>query len=320
MLAALVGWVVAVTLALRGADPGLSPFLVTTYSLALGTVAGRLLPTLASPRTLDLILTVTVALLVVTQLLRGGAGGWPLGYANANAALAVQLTALAGLRAVSAIGWRRAGLIGLAVVSYVQTLRAESVIGAGVGAGVLLLVLVPWLTRWLGRFTAALAGLAILAAAALNAGIAAQAPWAARADGLFDSTRTELWRSAYLLWRDSPWVGRGAGAFIDATPFPDADTEMAHSGLLQLAAEAGAVGVGLLALVVAAGLLIASRNRRSPAALGCVAWTALSVHGLFDHVQDFSWVMIAAGCVLGLASSEEFHVAQGERPVTRDRR
>ncbi|MFZ1411278.1 MAG: hypothetical protein WAS07_07470 [Micropruina sp.] len=304
-LAALTTWVMLVTLVLRGTDPGLGAVLVTAGSLAAGTVAGRGLHRSASSQAIDLALVGAVGVLVLGPLYRGGAGAWPLSYANANAALAVQLTALAGLRSFNASGWRRAGLVGLAVLAYGQTVLSQSVIGSGVGAGVLLLVLWPALGRLLGRVTPFLGGVIVLGASAVNAGVAADLAWAGRASRWFDETRRELWAAAYELWRGSPWVGNGAGAFSEATPIPDADTMMAHSGLLQMAAEAGLVGIGLLALVVGAGYVLAARPGGSAAALVAMAWTALCVHALFDHVQDFAWVMIAAGGLLGLASAGE---------------
>ena len=116
--------------------------------------------------------------------------------------------------------------------------------------------------------------------------------------------RVDLWSDAALLIRQEPIFGHGPQSFATASPTAasDPDTRAAHSELLQMAAETGLVGAGLLLLVVGWAYLALGRAAESgPAIVGAFAWSAFVLHALVDYVANFPLVVAAAGLALGLA-------------------
>lgn len=73
--------------------------------------------------------------------------------------------------------------------------------------------------------------------------------------------------------------------------------------MLQVGSELGLVGVLLFAAMLLAGLAIAGQGNRAASLIGMVAWTALGVHSVIDHLYEFPVVTLTAGVVLGWASS-----------------
>ncbi len=104
--------------------------------------------------------------------------------------------------------------------------------------------------------------------------------------------RLELWRQAIMVWLTHPWIGGGAGSFFGAAyrlqPLGAHEPldSYAHSLPMQLLAEFGLIGLGVVALLLFLSLYPAIRR-----------WSQLSsVDGLM-----FSWIG-----VLGIHSMLEF--------------
>ncbi len=325
-LALLMAWVAwsGVSAILSDRMPSLSsPYVVAPVALAVGVAAGGPLARHgASPR-LHWWLLAASAVLVGGVLLTAEPGKEPLGYANANAALAVQVVTLCGLALLASPP--RLWLLPAAalVLALVAIFLNQSRTGIAV---VLPLVLAVALMLWrpaVHRWWAVAVGAATLVAGAAGiltlAGRAQWPPWAERA---FDPVRRQLWDDAKTLWLAHPLTGGGPGSFREATALSvDADTSSAHSSILQVGSETGWVGVAFLCLTTVAGLLWASRGTARYAVVAAAGWTALLLHSLIDHLLEFPPVVIAAGLVLGWAAataapgSEQLDVAEGERPL-----
>ncbi|KGN35004.1 hypothetical protein N802_01080 [Knoellia sinensis KCTC 19936] len=275
--------------------------------------------------------SVTIILLLGV-LLTGGPAKQPLEYANANAALAVQVVALCGLALATQPRSRHPAVSAVLALGVLTVVLNRSVAGTSL---VLPLTLVIGLVVWLRperRLWTAIAVATSAVAATVSAAVvvqAAEAPhfpgWADRA---FDSARERLWQDAAALWRESPFLGSGPGSFAKTSALTaDPDTMSAHSAVLQVGAETGWVGVGFMVLVALGGLVWAARGHAPEAIIAVAAWTALLVHSQVDHLLDFGSVVVAAGIVIGwagasrsprlAASSEQFDVTQSESPFTR---
>jgi len=326
----LVAWVVWAVIAAASVGRVLSP--VSPYVVApLALVAGALLGQRAAPyaahRAMALTLLAIASYLLLTSLWTPGAGKGPLGYANANAALAVQVIGLCGLVMVRTSGRLRAA-VGLGSVLALAAVAANAS-RAGLAVALPLLVVVgimawrPARSRWSAVVVAAVGLITVTAAAMTVTVLAHRAIWPAWAVRAFDPTRQTMWRDALALWERHPVLGAGPGTFERVSTLGgDPDTAAAHSSALQIGAETGWVGVALFAAVVIAGLAWACRGTPEDAVIATAAWTALLVHSFADHLLDFGPVVLAAGLVLGWAGSrpnrsEELDVAEGEGPVLR---
>lgn len=327
LLLAWVAWVgMSSLLADRMPSPS-SPYLVAPLVLVAGVVGGRALsPHSAAPRLHAALLALAVVLVAGVPL-TAEAGKAPLGYANANAALAVQVVGLCGLAMLATPRGRRA-LLGatlvLAVVAVALNRSAAALVVVGpVVAAVALAVWRPTTRRW---WPVVLGAAAVIAAATVIVRLADRTPWPSWAELGFDPVREQLWRDAIALWRAHPITGGGPGSFSEATALSvDADTSTAHSLVLQVGSETGWVGVGLLTLVALAALVVAARGTPPATLVGAAAWTALLVHSQVDHLLEFAPVVLAAGAVLGWASattaasagSEQLDVAERQGPLRR---
>ena len=329
LLALWVSWSLSTTVRSDwGWAPAL-PYVLCPLVLALGVGAGAALRARSDSPGLRIALTVVACALVLGVLLVEEPGKAPLGYPNANAAVAVQVLALAGLALLSTPHGRRRGLVAACGLCLVAVALNRSAAGVIVAVPVAVVVaLVVWrrpTSRWWSSL-AVVAGAGATATAAALIVRAAQAStfprWAATA---FDPVRERLWQDAVSLWRLHPLTGSGPGSFSDATALSaDPDTMSAHSSVLQVGSETGWVGVGFLTLVGFTGLLWVARGRVAEAVIGGAAWTALLVHSTADHLIEFGPVVALAGAVLGWAGasranrvSEELDVAEGEGPLSR---
>lgn len=322
LLCACVVWSFTTSLRAGRPLPLTSPYVVAPVALVIGVVAGRAIGRRGGHHWLAPALVGLGAVLVLGVLLTAEPGKNPLGYANANAALSVQVVAMSGLALLSAPDNPRRLLLGALALAVAATALNRSSAGVAVVLPLLATIgLVLWRRprrRWwavlLGGVVTAAGAVAILRATADEA----LAPWA---DRIFDEVRERLWLDAVALWRAQPVTGSGVGSFRDATALSvDPDTSTAHSSVLQVGAETGWVGVALLGLVALAGLLWAARGRPPQAVIAIASWTALSLHSYVDHLLEFPAVVLAAGVVLGWAGasrSEELDVPQGEGPVLR---
>jgi O-antigen ligase len=108
--------------------------------------------------------------------------------------------------------------------------------------------------------------------------------------------RMAHWQSALRMWTDHPWLGVGIGNYEPvyaryALPLWPLPLGHAHNYYLNVAAEAGLLGLGAYLLVWGVALLVSLRSlRRSwgwhwAVALGVFgALVHLSVHNLFDNL------------------------------------
>lgn len=329
-LALLLAWLVWVAasslLADRMPSPS-SPYVVVPLVLVAGVAGGRALARHGDAPRLHAALFALAVVLVAGVPLTAEPGKAPLGYANANAALAVQVVGLCGLALLATPRGRRRTLGAIVVLGVVAVALNRSagglfVVGPLVAA-VALAVGRPPTRRW---WAVALGAATVTAAATLIMWLAGHTPWPTWAQRAFDPVREQLWRDAMALWTAHPVTGGGPGSYREATALAvDPDTSTAHSSALQVGSETGWVGVALLALLAVTGLFLAAQGTAPATLVGAAAWTALLVHSQVDHLLEFAPVVLAAGAVLGWASaatavnpaSEELDVPEGQAPVLR---
>jgi O-antigen ligase/tetratricopeptide (TPR) repeat protein len=131
--------------------------------------------------------------------------------------------------------------------------------------------------------------------------------------------RVALWRDSLSLVREHPMLGVGLGAWQDAFPRYDesprsrTQARRAHNDYIQLLAETGLVGVGLLgaALFMLARLLgraLTFGTRRSrPIASAAVAGTvAVAVHACVDFGLQIPAIPVTLAVLLGIALRESW--------------
>ncbi|GAA2168145.1 O-antigen ligase-like membrane protein [Humibacillus xanthopallidus] len=331
-LALLVAWILwAAICAGAGGQPLAltSPYVAAPVGLGVGVAAGSFVATRSSAPVVPLALMTLTGALIVGVMWTDGPAKNPLGYANANAALAVQLIGLSGLALLSQVGKRRILLALSAIGAFAVIVINSSRAGIVVAIPLLVVVAVSAWRPTRRQRVAVIAGMAGLAvstlAAAVIVSLAARDEWPNWATTAFDSARRSLWHDAWQIWSTHLVFGVGPGNFERLSALGhDSDTAAAHSSVLQVGAETGTVGVVLLGLTVVAGLLWAGRGRPAYAVVGAAAWTALLVHSLVDHLVDFPAIVVAGGMVIGWAGattreSEELDIPQREGPVAHRR-
>ncbi|MGN6242376.1 MAG: O-antigen ligase family protein [Motilibacteraceae bacterium] len=270
--------------------------LLAGAALALGAALARVRPWL--PATV-LALGVLSLVALAPAPFGGGPLGGPLGYANADAALYVQLSAVLLVTAAPLRGPFRGVLALLAAVPVLLTAALGD--RAAAGTGVLLLI-VGWLLlaapgHRVRRTALAAAGAAVVAAALF-------APMVAAAElrpPTVDSRRLALWHDGLDLVESAPAFGHGARTFPDTSPTAraDADTRETHAEVLQVAAEGGLPAAGLL--VGAELLLVAALAARGTgaAAVAAVGFAVLCLQAGIDYVLHFPAVVAAGALVVG---------------------
>lgn len=278
-------------------------YLLAGLTGASGVILGRWFGGVERMRSAAMILALAL-LLLASATFWGGAGGGLLGYSNANAALTLQVLALAALSAMDSrqrVQWL--GLLAVAVAALAVLLTLSRAGGA---------LLIPMLGAALiasccgvrGRRWPLVMGVASTVVAAGGvvwlAGSANWPPLAARA---FDEARRALWSDALELWAASPVLGSGPGSFADISLLAaDPDTRRVHMSVLQVGSELGVVGVVLFALLVTVVFVLATRGSASVSLIAVTAVSVLLLHSFVDHVLKFPPVMLAAGTVVGWAS------------------
>ena len=302
LLAALAGWSV-LSAHLRGGSP--RNMVGSLALLAAGYLLGRL-----TARWSWVVAVLSIGgfgawVLVTPGAFSGGPLAGPLGYANANAALAVEVAAIALIAATRS---RRTVARALLVVAALPVLavawfnQSWAALLPGLALFVITVIVLYRRPRRSGAAivtAAAIVGLAVVGQLLVATGTG-DGP-AARA---LSERRVDLWTDAVHLARQQPLFGHGPQSFATASPTAasDPDTRAAHSELLQVAAETGLVGAGLLLLIVGwAYLALARAPDPGPAIVGAFAWSAFAVHALVDYVANFPLVVAAAGLALGLA-------------------
>jgi O-antigen ligase len=232
----------------------------------------------------------------------------PLGYANANAALAVAAVALllAGVNRWPT-GIRTALWVTACVVA-VWTVYIGSAAGA-VGAAIVLAA-AGVQGRVAPRVAATGAGVLVAGGIAVSAFLGALQP--PGASDLLTSTRLSLWSQSMTAMLTHPLFGLGPGAFAEQNlAAGDSDTAKAHSLWLETGAELGFPGL-LLALLCAALVLVVLAQSGSPAAVvGCGLAAAFGLHTCIDYVADFPAVIAVVAFTMGIlalaADSDGLH-------------
>lgn len=226
----------------------------------------------------------------------------PLGYANANAALAVAATALllAGVNrcppALATTFWV------LASLTTVWTLFIGSAAGA-VGC-VLVLLAASLQARLSARRAAVTAAILIASGIAVSALLSLVQPeTVAKA---LSATRMRLWSEALTTIGEHPLFGLGPGSFVDQNVTGgDADTVSAHSLWWETGAELGIPG--LLLALACTGLVLArlARSSSSTAVVGCALIAAFGLQASIDYVADFTVLVAVVSLSAGLLASRD---------------
>lgn len=135
--------------------------------------------------------------------------------------------------------------------------------------------------------------------------------------------RREIWRGAFQMWRDHPWLGTGPRTFkLSDDPARDpnrrrygipARAGQAHNMWLQVAAEMGTLGILALAiwLIAAAALLLRCRDRLRGWPFAAV-WTGASgsllvifIAGVTDPAIGYEQSMLFNGLLAMIAGAGE---------------
>lgn len=299
MLCAWVGYVLACAWWFGSPARGVAPYVYAPMLVLAGGWLGKRLGRV-EPRVVGAGLVMMTAFFLIGALVTGGPAKGPIGYANANAAVAVQLVGLGGLHALRPgsriLGW-------MAVVVGVLTILANRSAGALIVAIPLVLVCLYALKAEPGRrrWPAAVVAIGSLTALAVAlAALARRVVWPEYALQALDSTRQLLWVQAWGAFCEAETVGSGPGAYEAINIIKDTDRSSAHSLPLQVAVELGTIGLALLALLFLAGLTVALRaSTPARAWIAVTAWSALAVHTFVDHLLEYWPLPLAAGLVLG---------------------
>ncbi|MGO1284717.1 MAG: O-antigen ligase family protein [Brachybacterium sp.] len=321
VLAALLGawllWALLAT-ALTGRTVGDGvEYAALPVVLGAGLVLGRLCARWAGGFVLSAATTALALTVLVTPF-----------YANAQAAVGVQLVALSGLLLSTALAGRpvasRGGgrkrsttaavvlpvLTGVLGVLLAARAEAASILVVAVAALVALalaLAVPVGVSRVVGVASIGI-GLVGVAGALVVVIVLARLPvwpqWLEEDDSL-SWARQLLWRDALELWGEHPVVGAGPGSFVEHSEVARSEPHLyaVHSSVLQVGAELGAVGAVLFLAVLVAGASVAAQGDRARALIGVGAWCALAVHSMIDHLYEFPVVVVLAGVVIGWAGA-----------------
>jgi O-antigen ligase len=130
--------------------------------------------------------------------------------------------------------------------------------------------------------------------------------------------RLYLWREAWLMFSQSPWLGVGFGQFawhhFQLLPvLQQGDIQglynNAHNLLFQLAAEAGIAG--LLALLILLGVwLYGQRHAPLDAARwwGCAVLGVLAIHSLLEYPLWYTYFVAVAALLLGMLDETRYRL------------
>lgn len=302
LLACLAGWALLAAQA-RGGDA--TDLVVSLVLLGAAYIAGRRTSRWAWAVAILVLGTFVGWELSSEGALDGGPLAGPLGYANANAALAVQvvgvcLVAASRCRSVGARVAFALAAIPVLACTWINGSAAGLVLGAALLATGLAVLIKPPSNP--GPAVAA-AGV-IVAVAVVGQLLIAAGVLDDQASRALSERRVALWSDAVDLAQSQPIFGHGPHSFATSSPTAasDTDTQAAHSALLETAAETGWVGAGLLLLVAGwAFVALARGTDPAPCVVGAAAWSAFALHSLVDYVADFPAVIAIAGLTLGLA-------------------
>jgi len=282
--------------------------LAVTAGYAAGRVLGALLPVLAPA---GAAVAVLALVLIPPSRLSGRPDAPPLGYPNADAALLVLAVGAACCAAWAARGKvRRTALWLIGAGAAVAALALGSAAGFAAGVAIVLFSLAAVRMR---RRLLGLAALALAAALAVGGSYAVAVD--ALPSGLSESLtgqltqpRVDLWHQAVRLAEHHPLRGVGPDRFPDDGTGMPADAPSptsAQSAPLQLAAEQGLPGAGLLGIGFGWILCALWRSPRpTPVVLTAgAALTGLAMLASVDHVLSYAVVTAGAGFLAGIATA-----------------
>lgn len=300
-----MAWAIVASLVNRRSPDLASPYFLAPLALILGVVSGHVLAQRVRRDTIVALLVGVCTILFLSVTLTEGPAKGPTGYANANAAIAVQVIALCGLAMEGSERTERV-VLWLALGGGVAVIVANSSKAAfAVCIPVLLAVTwVAWRAPRHAGWAASLAALSVTGTAIGVIGLAGLPEWPPTVLAALDPARKSLWSDALALWKAHPVTGAGPGSLAGYSALgSDPDTASAHSSVLQVGSEAGWVGIALFASLLIAALLWMRTGQAGQVVIGTTALSALAVHSFTDHLLDFGPVMVAAGVVVGWASA-----------------
>lgn len=252
-------------------------YLGLTLPLVVGIVAGALLPIAGRAKGRWLLLAGGAGLLMLAALAMSWSRGAWLGFAAASAAMLAAIVARSG-RAAALI------LVLVVIVAYV-------VLAAGIG-------LPPAVAQRLSDFLPYVGLADVRGAEVTDANFAVL-------------ERMAHWQSALGMWTDHPWLGVGAGNYEAnyaqyALPQWPLALGHAHNYYLNIAAEAGILGLAFYLLLWGAALVAAWRATRHTSgwcwavSLGVLGVLVhLCVHNLLDNLFVHG-MYLQLGIFLGL--------------------
>jgi O-antigen ligase len=295
--------------------PALAVLILAATAYAAGRLVAPVLPVFAG-----LVLSANLIMLFcVPSALSGQPSAPPLGYANADAALYVQTSALAAMAALAAHGaWRAIAGISTSLLVVLAALIG-SLAGFLTGSIVLVALLTTLSRRRLPRRTVLTACLGLVLAAhvaVLALGVTYRSPDIRSptvdnvAAASLSARRLSLWSDAITIAAEHPVTGVGPRTFPTTSPTARAhpDTREAHSATLQMAAEAGwpcAVLLLCLFLWATARALFTMTNegQAGAATIAATSAAALAVHSTVDYVLNFPVLVATAAVVLGAGTA-----------------
>ncbi|MGH8892861.1 MAG: O-antigen ligase family protein [Actinomycetes bacterium] len=303
LIALLICWLLMTSTDGRG-DPW--PVVGAAAVAAVAFVLGQLVPGPVRPWVAVAIGAVAMGAVLLGDGPLDFVTSGPLGYANANAALAAQATAAFGVAATG--GLRSLRLVALAGAA--AGLVTCALIGAVAAAAGAVLVLVALGATSMRSDRAQQASIALSLAVVVGAsalsfvvGALGASPDVAR---LVSERRVSLWTDGVTALREDPVVGAGARGFPSVSPTAagDPDTREAHAELLQRSAENGLIGVGLEGAAVASVFVGLARRRDAVATVGVAGMAALWANAGVDWVLAFPSVLGTGCLVVGLAAPQ----------------
>jgi O-antigen ligase len=138
------------------------------------------------------------------------------------------------------------------------------------------------------------------------------------ADGDSGGIRVYLWHEAWLIFKQSPWMGAGFGQFawqhfqlgpVLRQTHISGLYNNAHNLIFQLAAEAGIAGVSLLFAGLAAWLYGLRRVAMSAAHWwGYAALGVLGIHSLLEYPLWYAYFLALAAVLLGLFDETRYRL------------
>jgi O-antigen ligase len=141
--------------------------------------------------------------------------------------------------------------------------------------------------------------------------------------GYFEQDRISIWRDAWKMICTHPWFGQGAGSFQWAFPAyetmePDRPAVFAHNDYLQILAEYGIVGLGLVLWLLISCWRSAMRNLKAQDSLvrgiGLAALGALTAAAI-QEITDYSlFTPGIAAMLVGIVALNE-RVSRDPQPM-----